>query len=83
MSDLPPSEHGGKTMRNGVQPFPHEPTASEKLSLAYRTGDESGALNPDEGETFTGFLPLVEQVRIRTDEGVLERGQLDPRKADS
>lgn len=37
-------------MRNGVQPQPHEPTADERLSLLYRTGDESGATQTSPGD---------------------------------
>lgn len=63
--DLPPGEFDGKTQRNGIQPFPHEPTASEKLSLVYRTGSEAGDAKPDGGVAFTGLLPLAEQRAIR------------------
>lgn len=52
----PPSEFGGKIQRNNVQPPPHEPTESERLSLMYRTGDESGQSMPDGGEAFNGLV---------------------------
>ena len=56
--DGPPSELGGKVMRNRVQPPPHEPTSSERLMLGYTTGDETGATGPDGGVAFAGLLPL-------------------------
>lgn len=52
----PPSEFGGRQQRNRVQPPPHEPTASEMLMLGYTTGDESGALAPDDGAAFNGLI---------------------------
>lgn len=55
-----PSEFGGKVRRNRTQPPPHEPTESERLMLAYTTGDESGDQPPDNGEAFNGLLPLDE-----------------------
>lgn len=88
---LPPSEFGGKQQLNGVQPplTPlrdpgHTPTASEKLSLVYRTGSEDG-INPitklpipDDGEQFRGMLPLAEQIKRRKAEGVIgQRESLD------
>lgn len=50
-----PSEFSGRPVRrNGTHGPPHEPTVSEALSLVYRTGDETGALDPDDGSTFLG-----------------------------
>lgn len=74
--DMPPSEFGGKTMRNGVQPFPHVPTASERLSLTYRTGDPSGVKDLDGGDAFAGVLPLTKQKALREAEGALEKGSV-------
>ena len=71
-----PSEFGGKVQRNGVQPFPHEPTASEKLSLVYRTGSEAGDAKPDGGVAFAGLLPTREQRAIREAMGDMDKGQV-------
>lgn len=72
----PPSEFGGKVQRNGVQPPPHVPTPSERLSLLYRTGDESGLSDVDkDGNVFAGLLPENVQTQIRRDEGALDKGQ--------
>lgn len=74
--DLPPSEFDGKTQRNAVQPFPHEPTASEKLGLVYRTGSEAGDALPDGGPAFNGLLPTKEQLAIREAMGDMDKGQV-------
>jgi hypothetical protein len=71
----PPSEFGGKIQRNGVQPPPHEPTASEQLSLMYRTGDLTGATD-DVPTVFEGLLPEEEQVRLMREAGLLDKGQI-------
>lgn len=72
----PPSEFGGNgTTPHGVQPVPHVPTPSERLSLLYRTGDESGLSVPDNGEVWTGLRSEATQRAIRQAEGVLEKGQ--------
>lgn len=76
MSTLPPSEFGGKIGKNRIQPFPHEPTAEEKLMLTYTTGDETGAMDPDDGETFSGLIDYDQQLAIRTAEGVMDKGQV-------
>lgn len=60
---LAPSEFGGKVGPTGVQPLPHEPTASEKLMLTYRTGSEDGIV-PDDGSSFQGLLAVGEQLAI-------------------
>lgn len=41
----------------------------------YRTGDESGLKDPDDGENFSGLLPLERQTQIREAEGVLKKGE--------
>lgn len=74
--ELPPGEFDGKTQRNGIQPFPHEPTASEKLSLVYRTGLEDGDALPDGGAAFSGLLPTKEQLAIREAMGDMDKGQV-------
>jgi hypothetical protein len=82
MSDLPPSEFGGKTNKLGIQPFPHRPTAAERLSVIYRTGDEtggeSGVYEPidEEHAAFEGLLTEAEQLAILESEGKLEKGQV-------
>lgn len=63
-------------MRNGVQPPPHVPTPSERLSLLYRTGDESGVTDPDEGEVFAGLRSAETQRALREAEGLFEKGQV-------
>lgn len=62
---LPPSEFGGKVRLNRTQPSPHEVTPSERLMLTYTTGDETGNSDPDDGEAFSGLLPLDEQAELR------------------
>lgn len=73
---LPASEFGGKVQRNRVQPPPHVPTASERLMLTYTTGDESGVLDQDAGEVFSGVLPKEAQEAIMRDAGLLDKGQV-------
>lgn len=72
---MPTSEFGGDDTRTGVQPSPHVPTPSERLSLLYRTGDESGLTDPDNGEVFSGIRTMETQTALRKAEGVLEKGQ--------
>ena len=72
---MPTSEYGGDPKRNGVQPSPHVPTPSERLSLLYRTGDESGLTDQDQGEVFSGLRTAETQRAIREAEGVFEKGQ--------
>jgi hypothetical protein len=73
---MPESEFGGNpNSRTGVQPSPHIPTPSERLSLLYRTGDESGLTDPDDGEVWLGLLSEPTQRAARQAEGVLEKGQ--------
>lgn len=71
------SEFGGNGVQaNGVFPSPHVPTASERLMLLYRTGDESGLMPVDtEGVVWTGMLPAKEQRDIRQAAGDLDVGQ--------
>lgn len=65
---FPPSEYGGKVQRNTVQPprtprghKGHTPTASEKATLMYTTGDDEDSTKPpDNGEAFSGLLPEKE-----------------------
>lgn len=71
-----PSEFGGRTMRNGVQPRPHVPTSSEELSLIYRTGDPTGLSDPDNGEVFNGLLPEKVQRALRVQAGDLAKGEV-------
>lgn len=70
---LKPSEFGGTTQRNGIAPpvTPNGHTghvdllALEKLRLIYLTGqDEDTTRKPDDGEAFTGILPLEEALEI-------------------
>jgi hypothetical protein len=72
---MPTSEYGGSDSKTGVQPSPHVPTPSERLSLLYRTGDESGLTDPDAGEVFSGLRTAKTQRAIRAAEGVLDKGQ--------
>lgn len=74
----PASEFGGKVQRNGIQPpvtpnghKGHQPTASEKLSLLYRTGTEDSTADPDGGLAMTGLLPESE-LPVRTHPRVVE-----------
>jgi hypothetical protein len=77
MRAMKASEFGGSdTGRNGVQPSPHTPTASEKLHLLYRTGDMSGLTDPDHGEAFSGLLPLEILVPIKEAEGFFIKGEI-------
>ena len=72
-----PSEFGGKIQKNGVQPPPHVPTASERLSLLYRTGSESGTVDPDpNGDIWAGLREESVQRAVREAEGVMEKGQV-------
>jgi hypothetical protein len=72
----PATEFGGKVIkRHGVQPPPHVPTPSERLSLLYRTADESGIPDVDAGDAFNGTLPGPEQLAIRAAEGVFAKGE--------
>lgn len=67
------SEYGGDP--GLVQPAPHVPNASERLSLIYRTGDPSGQTDPDNGEIFAGLRTEVAQRAAREAEGALTKGQ--------
>lgn len=70
------SEFGGAIRdRRRIYPLPHQPTAAEKLMLVYTTGDETGALQPDNGEAFNGLNPEEVQRALRESEGVMEKGQ--------
>lgn len=72
-----PSEFGGKIMKNGVQPPPHVPTASERLSLMYRTGTESGMADPDpNGDIWAGLREETVQRSVREAEGVFSKGEV-------
>lgn len=73
---LPPSEFGGKVRKNRTQPFPHEPTASERLMLTYTTGDPSGVFDPDQGEAFSGLSPYEVQLQKRLLAGDMDKGQV-------
>lgn len=65
---MPPSEYGGRVQRNTIQPpispsgmKGHSPDAAEKLRLQYMTGqDEDSTVDHDNGEAFSGILPLDE-----------------------
>lgn len=73
---LPPSEFGGKQKANGIQPPPHQPTASEQLGLVYRTGTDTGLLmNDQEGVVMNGLLPRKIQTAERQSAGDLDKGQ--------
>lgn len=72
----PPSEFGGKTQRNGIQPpvspsgmKGHTPDANERLRLDYLTGQhEDSTKDPDGGEAFHGLLPIeqaLEQMPVQ------------------
>ena len=76
MSDMPPSEFGGKTRRHGIQPLPHRLTASEKLRLGYRTGQDVDRNAPAGPEAFNGLLPYDIQLALRTEAGDMEKGQV-------
>jgi hypothetical protein len=69
------SEFGFEPMRNGVAPSPHIPDINERLMLLYRTGDDSGRSMPDNGEFFSGLLPIAEQTALREAEGVMVKGE--------
>ena len=66
-----PSEFGGTTQRNGIAP-PVTPkghrghtslTAAEQVHLFYVTGQTDDTTRaPDNGEAFTGILPLKEAI---------------------
>lgn len=71
-----PSEFGGKVRKHGIQPLPHPLTASEKLRLGYRTGqdiDRDAASGP---EAFNGLLPYDIQLALRQEAGDMEKGQV-------
>lgn len=75
MTSLPPSEFGGKpNPKTGIQPPPHVPTASERLQLLYRTGDESGLTDPDTN-VWAGLRTVATQREIMTAEGHMDKGQ--------
>lgn len=76
MSDQGPSEFGGKTGRHGIQPLPHRLTASEKLRLGYRTGQDVDRNLLGGPEAFSGLLPLDIQTALRKEAGDLEKGQV-------
>lgn len=78
MTVMPPSEWGGKIEGpNGIQPLPHPLTGSEKLRLAYRTGQEEDRnARPDGGTAFNGLLPEEIQRALREEAGDLEKGQV-------
>lgn len=61
-------------MRNGVQPSPHIPDPSERLMLAYTTGDDSGLSDPDDGLAFAGMIDESAQREARVAEGVQFEG---------
>lgn len=68
------SEFGGRIQKNGVQPFPHVPTAAERLSLIYRTGDPSGRTDPDNGEIFAGLRTESAQRAAKEAVGAFVKG---------
>ena len=68
------TEFGGKVQRNGVQPPPHVPTANERLSLTYRTGDPSGRTDPDDGEIFAGLRTTAAQRAAMEAAGAFVKG---------
>jgi hypothetical protein len=76
LSNQGPSEFGGKVRRHGIQPLPHRLTASEKLRLGYRTGQDVDRDLPDGPEAFNGLLPLDIQTALRKEAGDLEKGQV-------
>lgn len=76
----PPSEFGGKTMPNGVQPPPHKPTAAEQWRLGHQTGDTTGNSPIDDGAAWEGLLPEDEQEKLRRQAGAFDKGQYDPFK---
>jgi hypothetical protein len=85
MSDnLQASEFGGKPLKIGVQPSPHQPTSSERLMNLYRTGEEIGPVSevPDSGGVFAGLLPEDTQEETRIAEGALDKGQVWKELAD-
>jgi hypothetical protein len=72
---MPATEFGGNpNPKTGVQPPPHVPTPSERLSLLYRTGDESGNTDPSE-DVFMGLRSEETQRALREAEGVMAKGQ--------
>jgi hypothetical protein len=79
-----PSEFGGKTTKQGIQPavMPtgqpgHTPTEAEAHTLYLRTGDESGLSEQDnENSHFNGLLPYEQKVKEAKDAGLLDRGVL-------
>lgn len=76
MSDMPPSEFGGKVGKHGIQPLPHRLTSSEMLRLGYRTGQDTDR-NANAGpEAFNGLLPHDIQLALRTEAGDMEKGQV-------
>jgi hypothetical protein len=80
---LPASEFGGGQIRKNIQPHPHVPDASERLSLFYRTGDGSGQSPEDGGVNFAGLYPEARQRALREAEGALKSGEEWQRMMDS
>jgi hypothetical protein len=76
MSNQGPSEFGGQVGPHGIQPLPHQLTASEKLRLGYRTGQAIDRSLPAGPEAFNGLLPLDIQTQLRKEAGDLEKGQV-------
>jgi hypothetical protein len=76
----PPSEFGGKTQPNRVQPPPHEPLWYERVMLGHTTGDETGNTPVDDGAAWQGLLPPDEQRALREASGALDKGEFDPFK---
>lgn len=73
---MPATEFGGDPQKNGVQPPPHIPTPSERLSLLYRTGDESGVTQDDpNGDVWMGLRSAETQRAEREAAGLFEVGQ--------
>lgn len=68
------SEFGG--VPGLVQPPPHVPTASERLSLIYRSGDPSGSTPADDGEIWGGLRTEAAQRAAREAEGALVKGEV-------
>lgn len=44
--------------------------------MIYRTGDPTGLLADDSGENFEGLLDYDQQLEIRANEGVMDKGQV-------
>lgn len=71
-----PSEFGGKVRKHGIQPLPHPLTASEKLRLGYRTGQDIDRDAASGSEAFNGLLPYDIQLALRQEAGDMEKGQV-------